>query len=69
MDSGAITEIGKTEEGTGLGEENPIPLGHVKFEISLRHCVEMSIRHQLDSRRYLILELREEKRVGDLNPE
>lgn len=37
MDSGTTIEIGKTEEGTDLGEENPIPLGHVKFEISLRH--------------------------------
>ena len=59
VDAGAIIEMGKTQERTGLGEENSILWGHVKFEKSLRHCVEMPIRHQLDSRRYLILELRE----------
>ena len=59
VDAGAIIEMGKTEEGTGLGEENSILWGHVKFEKSLRHCVKMPIRHQLDSRRHLILELRE----------
>lgn len=52
-----LTEIGKAEEGTGLKGENPVLLGHAKFEISIRHCVEMSTRHQLDSRRCLILKL------------
>ena len=59
VDAGAIIEMGMTEEGTGLGEENSTLLGHVKFEKSLRHCVEMPVRHQLDSRRYLVLKLRE----------
>lgn len=51
-----LTEIGKTEEGTGLMGENPVLLGHAKFEISIRHSVEMSTKRQLDSR-CLILKL------------
>lgn len=52
-----FTETGKTEEGTGLRGENPVLLEHAKFEINIRRCVEMSSRHQLDSRRCLILKL------------
>lgn len=59
VDAGAMIEIGRTEKGTGLGEGNSILWGHVKFEKSLRHCVEMPVRHQLDSRKYLVLKLRE----------
>lgn len=62
-----FVRTGKTEEGTGLGEENPILLGHMKFEISIRHCIEISITHQLDGKWYMTLELSEVNRVGYLN--
>ena len=44
VDAGAMIEIGRTEKGTGLGEENSILWGHV----NLRKVLDMVWRCQLD---------------------